>query len=163
MNLFRSHWSYRAFMKNHKFLRELQHWAALFNILNSQGIFFVKLFCISGGTMWGHSALTSWDHLPHAMVSSIMFSDTLVLYSVLYEKAFAVPDEFETAKKAMLMGITSSRLGLVCRAHVKRCLRSVPNAEIRVGSFHTFERLSTPIFVDFIITNVVGLLVMQSH
>ena len=163
MTLFRSNWSYRGFTANQKTFRELQHWVALFNTLNSQGIFFIKLFFISSGTLRGYTALSSWDKLPRAIVSSVLFSENLVLYSVVYEKAFAVPDGFKAGKKAVLVGIMTSKLGMMCRAYAKRCVRSIPNAGIRVGSFHTFERLSTPIFIDFIVRNVVGLLVMQSR
>ena len=160
---FRSRWRYNGFLENYKLFRQYQLWIALFNIANSQGIFLTKLCAISSGNLWGYSALISWDHFAHGIFSSIIFADTLGLYSVLYEKAFAIPDEFKTAKKAMLIGIRASRLGLIRRAYAKRCVWSIPNAGIRVGSFHTFERLSTPIFVDFVVRNVAGLLLMQSQ
>ena len=50
---------------------------------------------------------------------------------------------------------------LKLKKYAERCMWSVPSLGIRVGSFHTFERASTPIFIDFIVRNIAGLLVMQ--
>ena len=43
---------------------------------------------------------------------------------------------------------------------VERQLKSVPSMGIKVGSFHTLERTSTPAFLGLVVSNVVCMLVM---
>ena len=96
-----------------------------------------------------------------SVVFAVIFADIVILYSVLYEKAFAVPETCGRAKRAMIREITGS--GLLERQwknYGVRCIKSVPNYGIRVGSFHTFERESTPAFIDYVVRNIAGLLVL---
>ena len=40
-----------------------------------------------------------------------------------------------------------------------RQARSIQPVGIKVGGFHTLERLSTPIFIQYVLANVVNMLV----
>ena len=96
-----------------------------------------------------------------SLVFFAIFSDIVTLYSILYEKAFAVPETCQKAKKAVKKEVTgSSLLDRKWKKYAIRCVDSVPNYGIKVGSFHTFERESTPVFIDYIVRNIAGLLVM---
>ena len=39
---------------------------------------------------------------------------------------------------------------------LKRRLISIPSMEIKVGEFHTLERNSTPVFLNYVLTSVVS-------
>ena len=148
-------------MDSYKKIRELHLWVQLFNHLNDNGIFLFKLYCIFLATVWGFFAVSHMDHLPYSVIFFAIFMDQVLLYSVLYEKAFQVPAEFHKVRKAVLFGISKSGMELKYRKYAERCVWSVPSLGIRVGSFHTFERVSTPVFIDFIARNIAGLIVMK--
>ena len=40
-----------------------------------------------------------------------------------------------------------------------RRVRSIPSVGLKVGDFHMLERESTPIFMDYVLKNIVNLLV----
>ena len=42
---------------------------------------------------------------------------------------------------------------------VNRQVKSISADGINVGDFHTLERTSTPVFVDYVVRNIVNLLV----
>ena len=81
--------------------------------------------------------------------SSSPSSQTLsLLYSVLYEKAFAVPETCDRAKMVMAREITGSRvMERPWKIYAIRCVKGLPSYGISVGSFHTFEKESTPVFI----------------
>ena len=150
-----------SFLDNYNQIRELHLWVQLFNHLNGYGIFLFKLYCIFLATVWGFFAVSHMDHLPYSVIFFAIFTDQVLLYSVLYEKAFQVPGEFKKARKVVLLGISRTGMELTYKKYAERCMWSVPGLGIRVGSFHTFERASTPIFIDFIVRNIAGLIVMK--
>ena len=84
-----------------------------------------------------------------------------MLYSIMYERAFAIPKLVRVTKSLVML-----RAGTVSRTpgfkhRMEQRLRSVPAMGIQVGHFHTFERVATPVFIDYVLRNVVGLLVIH--
>lgn len=74
-----------------------------------------------------------------------------------------IPEMVRLAKSNMLLRARrGSRLQDIYRIIQKR-VRSVPEVGIQVGCFHTFERFATLVFVDYVLRNIVGLLVMHSE
>ena len=53
------------------------------------------------------------------------------------------------------------RLGIEKIAETGREIIALPNSGIQAGSFRVFEQISTPEFVDFVITNIGGLLISK--
>ncbi|CAG7725647.1 unnamed protein product [Allacma fusca] len=68
-------------------------------------------------------------------------------FSVLYGKAFRLPDRFEALKDKI--AVISARL-IWGSFEAKKQIVSVPNLSIRVGEFHVLERNSTLNFIDFV-------------
>ena len=151
----------QQFLDQYKTIRELQVWTSIFNELNSSGLYLFKLYCIIIGTVTGFSAVRNEMGTMFTLVFIAIFWDIVIFYSVLYEKGFAVPETCKQAKRALKQQVTgSSSLTIQSKKYAIRCIDSVPNYGIKVGSFHTLERESTPIFIDYVTRNIAGLLVM---
>ena len=157
----RGSYTLKIFLDSYRKMRELHLWVQLFNHLNSYGIFLFKIYCILLGIVWGYFVVSHMEHFPYFLAFFAIFADVTLLYSVLYEKAFQVPGELQLVRKKMLLGINCPGRNLKVRRYGQRCLRTIPSLGIRVGSFHSFEKTSTPIFIDFVIRNIAGLLVMK--
>jgi hypothetical protein len=84
----------------------------LFNELNSYILFCTKAFCISISTLSGYFALAHFNANPIFGLMYYTFLITLSLtYSLLYEKAFAVPTETEHTKIRISIGATQVVMG----------------------------------------------------
>ncbi|CAG7717144.1 unnamed protein product [Allacma fusca] len=83
---------------------------------------------------------------------------TVVLFSVIYDHAFSIPDKMVLIKRELLenSNLLGSRFG---DNILYRKFKSIPSCGIQVGSFHTFERISTPNFLSYVTQQVCNLLV----
>ena len=79
---------------------------------------------------------------------------------VVYAKAMLVPALFNKAKMAILRRASSLRkMNRMENAILRKQLISIPIVGIKVGEFHTFERTSIPEFLDYVLRNIVSMLV----
>ena len=90
------------------------------------------------------------------------FVDCGAIYALVYQKAFAVPDSFRDTIQNVLERLRMKKPRGPWRSAMERQLKSIPLVGIKVASFHTLERTSTPVFVDFVLKNIVGMLVIYS-
>ena len=88
----------------------------------------------------------------------VIFGVLTTLYSILYEKAFSVPKLIRFTRATLLLRVAGHCSFLKC---MRLQLGSIPAIGIQVGYFHTFERVATPVFIDYVLRNVVGLLLMH--
>ena len=97
---------------------------------------------------------------------SVLFLHLAVSYIIVYEKAFVVPEMFHEAVSMISHRLRRRRLRygatLYCKENrfLEKEFQSVRKAGVTVGDFHTLERTSTPVFVDFVLRNVVNMLVI---
>ena len=93
------------------------------------------------------------------LLSLAIACELVVVYAFLYEKAYAIPEGLQHVKRELKVAIHS--MGNAPLKNVARKqLESTPSFGLKVGDFHMLERESTPIFVDFVLRNIVNLLVM---
>ena len=143
-------------------LRNIQLEVNLFNCTHRNMIFSFKLFCIALCTLNGYCMIALFSADPvFGCMYCIVFGILCTFYSIMYERAYAIPITAGLTKSVVLSeAVTALRVpGLKRKVEMK--LRSVPAIEIQVGRFHTFERVATPVFVDYVFRNVTGLLVMH--
>ena len=135
----------------------------LFNDGNSYLIFTFKLLCLFFTISCGFGFIACFGlNAFYVIFSALLFSDVMVIYSVVYEKAFAIPKGVAELKNELLVAVHGKEMRFRSEGQVMvKKIRAVPSFGIRVGSFHMMGRTSTPIFVDFVIRNVVNLLVLQ--
>ena len=107
----------------------------------------------------GYAAIAHfWDYPIFGIMYYVIFSDTTLIYVVIYGKGFQIPEVFIKAKNLIRSQANRCR-GSVRRKTVERKLLSIPAVGIEVGEFHTLERTSSPVFLDYVLTNVVSMLV----
>ena len=85
--------------------------------------------------------------------------DAAIFYCVIFHKAFAIP--MATRKlKGKLMFLAKLKISNVGeRRAICSQIGSIPPIGIKVGMFHTFERMSTPNFLGFGLKNIVRILI----
>ena len=134
----------------------------LFNEGNSYLVFTYKQLCLFVTIFSGFGAIVCFGfNNMFAAFSALLFADIMVVYSVVYEKAFAIPDGVQELKNKLMLLVHGKNM--IWRREVeilRRQIRAVPSFGIRVGVFHMMERTSTPIFIDFVLRSVVNLLVL---
>ena len=140
-------------------LRCLQLHVTLLNSGHENIIFTCKLTSIGISIFCGYAAIAHFEDYP---IFGIMYYTVSVnaslIYMLIYEKGFKVLDMFHRAKNTLRL--RGSRYG---RRHqwkiLDRQLLSIPSVGIKVGDFHMLERTSTPIFLHYVVTNIVNMLV----
>ena len=131
----------------------------LFNTGHRNIVYVIKLHCIAGSTMNGYAALAhGWKTPVFGCLAFCVFCDLMFLYGFVYEKAFAIPEGFGKVKWNLKMRMRLWRTGRTAKM-VNMQVKSNPDVGIKVGDFHTLERVSTPVFIDYVVRNIVNILV----
>ena len=145
-------------------LRNLQLNVMLFNEGSSYLIFSFKLLCILIAVSCGFGAIVCFDfNRTYAISGGLLSLDFIATYCVFYQKAFAIPDGVKDLKNELMVVIHRQNITLRTEKVVMtQKIRSIPSLGIRVGHFHTMERTSTPVFIDFVVRSVTSLLVLRT-
>ena len=162
-NLMRRSWAERRIraVESYRHLRCLQIYIQLVNIVNEDLIFTWKLLSLGICITSGYATIAYFsDHPVFGVMYCVMFLDCVIAYTVVYYKALQFPVTFRNAKM-----LVQHRAGLYCKSNknqrmiLQRQLMSIPPLGIKVGKFHILERTSIPVFLDYVVRNVVSLLV----
>ena len=145
--------------RTYKYIRGVQVFILLFNLANRHVIFAEKLLCIGIAITSGYAAIAHFKDYPiFGVMYYVLFINVTFSYTLIYEKGFQVLDTFQEAKTQLrLHAIRHGRAG--GRKTLEKQFRSVAPVGIKVGDFHVLERTSTPIFLLYVLTNVVNMLV----
>ncbi|CAG7719495.1 unnamed protein product [Allacma fusca] len=95
-------------------------------------------------------------HPIESCLNLVIAMDSILFFVAMYDDAFQLPTEMEKLKLVNLE--VNSQEGVRRNSRIWKISRSIPNIAIRVGRFRNLERTSTPEFVDFVLRNLVGLL-----
>ena len=150
--------------QTYKALRSVQLYIGMVNLVNRHLIFTWKLVSLGSGIICGYAAIAHFkEHPIFGIMYYVIFFDVTLAYSLLYEKAFKTPTLFRQAIRAELMNLGTGKYRQAwtpAQQNMVRCrqLRSIPSIGIQVGQFHTLERTSTPVFLDFVLGNIVSML-----
>ena len=134
----------------------------LFNAIHRHVVFTWKLACIGFCILCGYAAIAHFnDHPIFGIVYYIGFIDSMLIYTLVYGKAFKVSELFHEAVNVSLVGLQmNKRLKRVEKRLLRAKFLSILPLGIKVGEFHTLERISTPIFVNYVLSNVASMLVV---
>ena len=148
--------------KVHKIIGEIhvvQLLVNLFNVGHQNVTYCIKLLCIAGSIVNGYGAIVHGrEDVVFLLFTSCVTFDLVLFYALVYEKAFAIPDGFERVKQALTYEIQVMQNGRRKKILGKQ-LKAVRSVGLKVGDFHVLERESTPVFVDYVLRNIVNLLV----
>ena len=90
--------------------------------------------------------------------TNVWLFDAVLIYTLVYEKAFGIPAQVENVKTLLkLQGIKYGNRAQ--RKLLSRRVDSIPAMGVKVGEFHVLERTSTPEFLDYVLSNIVNMLV----
>ena len=138
-----------------KVLRRLQLYVSMLNNVNCNMIFAWKLMSISGSIVCGYAAIAHFgEHPIFGVMYYFLLVDCTFIYTVLYGKAFKIPQLFDKAASCALLRTRRNRTN-----GFRKQILSIRRSGIRVGDFHQMERTSTLIYVNYVLTNIVNMLV----
>ena len=131
----------------------------LLNIVSRELIFTWKLLSLGVGIFSGYAAIAHFNHQPvFGVMYYAMLFDCVLIYTQVYEKAFRLPSQLERVKT--LLKLRGTNYGNRAeRKLLSRRVNSIPAMGVRVGDFHVLERTSTPLFLHYVLTNIVNMLV----
>ena len=130
----------------------------IYNVSTARVVFANKLLNLCGGIMGLYFFLRLILIQPIlAMFFLALGFDCTTYYIVMWDNAFLIPVMMAELKDQI--GVATA-LGKADHSHqyVRRVLRSIPDVGMSVGGFRNMERDSTLIFMDFVLKNVVSLL-----
>jgi hypothetical protein len=142
-------------------LRTLQLRVTLFNIVLARILFLIKIVCLVCGILGGFAGLRLVHSNPALAFIYLLDSVECVgCYIALFSLAYKVTEVGE-ALDGEMEGVASRGVFLPrsARECLQRILLKTPQLAMSVGGFHTVERESIPRFVDFVLKQIVGLLV----
>ena len=141
-------------------LRQLQFSIQLFNQMNASTIWLLKHACIFASILCAFSFIRFYDE--GLLLRGFCFTtglDGVFIYIFVYDKAFSIQSRLAQTKKEMI-GVCSQKIKTqVERKELIKRIISIPSCGIRVGSFHYFERMSSPNFVLFVVFNLGRMLI----
>jgi hypothetical protein len=107
----------------------------------------------------GFSAISlAHTNPPMALLYTLYGMTGIVMYIAMFQIAYGVTTKFDELRDNIRLGATSfSFQG--DRTYFEMSLRSVLKLALKVGGYHTVERESFPIFVNYVVQQIVGLLV----
>ena len=144
-------------------IRCVQLLVSLFNIGHRNVIHCIKFLCIVAATVNGYAAIShGQENSIFSLMAFCVLIDVIFLYAFVYDKAFAIPDGLQTLRRMLKVGLVRKHgkaLMMTTKA-LEMQINSIPLVGLRVGDFHMLERVSTPVFMDYVVMSIVNLLVM---
>ena len=119
----------------------------------------MKITCLGMALCSGYAAVAHFSDYPiFGVMYYVVFCEAFFFYAVLYQKGFKVPGLIIKAKIACRLRARSLN-NKAERDGMRKKLRSIPPVGVKVGEFHTLERTSTPVFLHYVLVNIVNMLV----
>ena len=140
--------------------RELELELKLFNLAFSDVLWLFKLTCWNINILAGFAAIQLIKlNPPLATIYAFFFLVCIVLYIAIFGLAFGVTERTEDFREVLQLAIAGLSLpAQKSQKYGQRILKSIPKVAMRVGGFHAVERESVPIFLDFVVKQIVSLL-----
>ena len=129
----------------------------IYNVSTAGVIFSHKLLNLSGGIVGLYFLIRLIFVQPAvSLLFFVLAFDSITFYTVMWDNASLIPVMIG-ALKAETDLVASAKI--LDRLYYRSVSRSIPSAGVKVGGFRNMERDSTLIFVDFVLSNVVSLLI----
>ena len=123
---------------------------------------FLLKICIMGVCVQFYFAAIRYYH-SHSIIAFFCLAvaaECNCFFVLMFDKAFQVQGKVEAL--CLELKVMAARLWLRSdREDMRTRINSLKVQGIQVGGFRTFERDSTPVFLDFVFNQVVSLLVME--
>ena len=144
--------------QDYKSLRCLQLYIQLLNLVNRHLIFTCKVVCLGISITSGYAAIAHFeDHHVYGIMYVVVCLNCIMVYTLLYDKAFRTPNLLTNVKAAFRLNVNRNT-NRFQRKIMERQVLSIPALGVKVGTFHVMERTSTPVFLDYVLNNIVSML-----
>ena len=149
-------------MKVYRSLRHNQLYMSVSNSVNCFAIFSCKVGFITICIITGYAAIAHFNDFPvFGVLNYLVFLNGIFIYSFGYGRAFKIPPLFEEVSQKAVLHACSKGMSEDAKIF-RRQVRSIPRIGVRVGEFHLMESVSTLIFIDYVVNNIVSMLVAYS-
>jgi len=141
-------------------LRELELHLKFFNLVYADGLWVYKVLALVLTIFCGSSAIRLIHTNPIlGGLYAYLGLATCICFIGIYRFAYAITEKFQDLKRLMEI-ISGSLVRPEEKKYWKMVLRSVPSSRmgLSLGGFHQVERQAVPIFMDFVVKQIVGLL-----
>ncbi|CAG7784757.1 unnamed protein product [Allacma fusca] len=145
--------------QNLKLIRKIHSSVHHYNLVFAGISFNLKCTCIISAIVELSFAVKYFSVSPvEGLANFLLGINSMVIYPAIYNNCFRIPEQVPRLKKQIRVRSRSlpSKISITL---ARQELEALPNLGIKDGSFRTFQKSSTPIFVDFVIQNVVALLI----
>lgn len=130
-----------------------------FNCSQRYFIFLFRLLLLGCVIFSGFTAIQFFheDYIL-GICNAIVMTEAAFAYPFCYDKGFSIPRSAARLQSLLMLRLKQSRvITKAQKGHTLRQLRSLRKVAIQVGNFHHLQRVSTPIFLDFSVKNMVRL------
>ena len=152
--------------------REIQLYVTLANCVNRWTLYAIKFVMLTIAIHHGYVAIRHFNsNFAIGILSYFLAVNTIVAYAFIVDSAYKITELDRKIHRQFLFGLSLCRSpgGLAGPRSIRgrpnevlrRQIMSVPEMSINVGSFHKVERNSTLIFISFVFSQLVALLVME--
>jgi len=121
----------------------------------------MKLACLTCGVAGGFSAIRLHHVNPIlSLLYTIIAVIAIPMYITVYQLAYQVTEAVDDFKRAIVIQSIELRQGSREFKYSVRILKSFPRMGMNVGGMYQVEREAVPIFIDFVVKQIVGLLLL---
>ena len=141
-------------------LRYLQLLIQYFNLCSSTIVYKIKITALIFGIMGGFASihLSSTGNLLFCLIYTILFLDAIICYIGIFNSVFKLTEGVEEIKREIRLQSTQLH-GQSERREIRMRIQSIPKLAIRAGGFQNVEREATLIFLSFVLSQIVSLLI----
>ena len=97
------------------------------------------------------------NHPVYGIMYVVLFLNCTLLYVLVYDKAFRTPSLLEQVKGTFRLQLNRERNSFQ-RKIMDRRVMSIPMLGVKVGAFHVMERKSSPVFLHYVLSSIVSML-----
>ena len=153
--------AFQRFQSSVETFRELELHLRFFNKGFASVLWLMKLTCLVCGIVGGFSAIRLHNKNP---ILSLLYTlnalNGISVYVTVFQLAYHVTEAVDDFKRAIEIQSIELRQGSGEFKYSVRILKSFPRMGMNVGGFNQVEREAVPIFIDFTVKQVVGLLLL---
>ena len=150
--------SYLRLLVAYKKCRQLQLFLSFFNKINATFLYSLKLVALFIAVSHGYFAIKYFDRNAFlGMYNLYLCVNAQVAYGLTFKRAFGIPEGVKDCRKEILERCEGGKSGRT--VYVAKAVASIPAIGVKVGSFHEVERNSTLMFINFVVSQMVGLLI----
>ena len=150
--------------------REIQLYVMLSNSVNRWTLYTIKFATLTVAIHHGYVAIRHFNsNIAIGVLSYFLAVNSIVPYAFIFDNAYKITELDRKIHRQFAFGLSLCRSpeGWARRSGkggpnelLRKQIKSVPALSIYVGSFHKVERNSTLIFISFVLSQLVALLVM---